>query len=134
MKKLFIAAFVVATLIRAAYPSFAQQMTKQDYLEKSKRQETTGFVLLGAGAVLFGASLVIGNSDSASWGDIETGVYLFVAGGGSMLASIPFFISSGSNARKAAELSFKYQPMNMPRYTGAIPRAYPSLTLTIPIY
>lgn len=141
MKKLFIAAFVAATFIRAAYPSFAQQMTKQDYLEKSKQQKTTAWILLGGGAAVTTAGFIIFSENFCPLGcsksennSANAGGIMILAGGVSMLASFPVFISSGNNARKAAELSFKYQPMNMPRYTGAIPRAYPSLTLTIPIY
>ncbi|NVJ84873.1 MAG: hypothetical protein HWE15_01110 [Algoriphagus sp.] len=140
MKKLFIAIFVVATLIGAAYPSFAQQMTKQDYLEKSKKQKTTAWILLGAGAavtttgaIIFSENFCIFGCSKSEVDASNAGGVMVLAGGAAMLASIPVFISSGNNAKKAAELSFRYQPMNIPEYVGTIPKAYPSLTLTIPI-
>ncbi|TFV94721.1 hypothetical protein E4S40_11980 [Algoriphagus kandeliae] len=140
MKKLFIATFVVAALIGAAYPSFAQQLTKQDYLEKSKKQKTTAFILLGGGAALLGAGAIIGSENFCLFSCTDSqnnamnaASVMVVAGGAAMIASIPVFVSSGKNARKAAELSLNYQPMNAPRFTGAIPKAYPALTLTIPI-
>ncbi|MCS5490392.1 hypothetical protein [Algoriphagus limi] len=140
MKKLFIALFVMATFIGAAYPSFAQQMTKQDYLEKSKKQKTTAFILLGGGAAVAGAGVILFSENFCIFGCTQSevnasnaGGVMFLAGGAAMIASIPVFVSSGKNARKAAELNFNYQPMNMPRYTGAIPKSYPALTLTIPI-
>ncbi|MDF2157594.1 hypothetical protein [Algoriphagus sp. CAU 1675] len=40
-------------------PAFSQEMSKQDYLEKSRENRKTGFILLGGGAVMVVSGIVI---------------------------------------------------------------------------
>ena len=106
--------FVLATT------SFAQQLsvskhvlTKTDYLQKSKRQNKTGLVFLTAGAGLIITSVVIPKGelveDNGCIGPYCDTKYkndglksgFFIAGGVSALGSIPFFIASGKNKKKA---------------------------------
>ena len=60
---------MVRVFISFTAPSFAQQtdtvkpMARQDYLDKSKRQKTTAWVLLGGGAALIAIGLLIGSLD-----------------------------------------------------------------------
>lgn len=82
---------------------------------KSKKQKTTGFILLGGGAALVGVAIAIGTADpvgsilDANDRKEMTNTELFLASGGVvMLSSIPFFIASGKNKRKA-ELMLKDQ-------------------------
>ena len=104
MKKLII--FTMLLILSAT--SFSQQtnpsqaLTRADYLQKSKKQKTTAWILLGGGAGLATAGFIIGNS-STSFDDnkLTTGALLIIAGGVAMVGSIPFFISAGSNKRKA---------------------------------
>lgn len=75
-----------------------EQKPASHYLEKSKRQKTTGFILLGGGVVAFTGG-AIAMEHSKSKGENE---FPFVVGGLAMtLTSIPFFISSASNKHKA---------------------------------
>ena len=75
-----------------------EQKPPSDYLEKSKRQKTTGLILLGGGVIAFtGGAIAMEHSQSK--GENE---FPFVVGGLAMtLTSIPFFISSASNKHKA---------------------------------
>ncbi len=94
-----------------AATSFCQQvqqpstsLTRDEYLKKSKTQKIVGFVFLGAGVITL-VSVSGGNTDFGTLGTVV------VAGAVSVLASIPFFIASGRNKRKAnnASLSFKFE-------------------------
>ncbi|MES2777278.1 MAG: hypothetical protein V4722_24080 [Bacteroidota bacterium] len=69
-------------------------------IKKARQNRTIGWVLLGAGIVMTGTSagVIAGGSykgDGAVW------ISLLTVGGISTVASIPFFISAGSNKRKA---------------------------------
>ena len=87
-------------LVILSMPIFSQQvnpkqpLTSAKYLAKSKTQGVFGFILLGAGTT----TLVIlskGNTDLDAVGPLA------VMGGLSTLGSIPLFIASGRNKRKA---------------------------------
>ena len=99
MKKIIL----FATFLILSASSFSQQtnshpsLTKQDYLQKSKNQKTTAWVLLGGGAALILVGDLIGNQKESTLGDAGTGVVIAGAGVLSMLGSIPFFIASGKN-------------------------------------
>src|SRR6185436_14235236 len=87
--------------------SFCQQtndtvpFVKTDYLLKSKNQKTAAWVLLGGGVALIGAGFLIGDSKNATFDDAGTGVVLGGIGFLSTIGSIPLFIASGKNKRKA---------------------------------
>lgn len=72
------------------------------YSLKHKKLKKTGFILLGAGLAATGGSLLLvanaSLSDDSTW---TAGGILFIAGSLSTIASIPVFIVSGSNKRKA---------------------------------
>lgn len=140
MKKiiLFLAFFSMLT------KGFSQQaeepkmeLTKQEYLKKSKSQKTVGRILLGGGGILIGAGLLtnlsngLGNlfveeSQKNSSGDIFT-----VLGVISIAGSIPLLISAGKNKRKALSLSVKNQPSQVLQNNWLYTKMTPSLTLKI---
>ena len=75
------------------------------YTQKAKRQKTIAWTLLGTGAGVTLAGFVTGARIFDNLDDFErrantAGVIAFT-GGGVMLSSIPFFIASGRNHRKA---------------------------------
>ncbi|REE83452.1 hypothetical protein BX611_0743 [Lutibacter oceani] len=73
-------------------------------IQKNNKQKT-GWILLGSGAALMTAAIVWGSSDDKdSFGfsdNFDTQAILFLTGGVTSIASIPFFVSSGTNKRKA---------------------------------
>jgi hypothetical protein len=113
MKKIFMAVWLLAV----AAVSFGQQnsspkyeFTQTDYLKKSKKQKTIAWLFIGGGAALVVAGAVIPKgekdgydiwtwSDSYKNDDLKFG--LITAGVLTMGGSIPFFIASGRNKRKA---------------------------------
>jgi hypothetical protein len=81
------------------------------YMHKRKVNNTVGAVLLGSGFTMMAVGFA--RMASGSTGDFlsgvslpKDGIVLFAAGTGAALVSIPFFISAGSNKRKA-RLSLK---------------------------
>ena len=84
----------------------ASPMTQQDYLKKSKTQKTIGFVLIGVGAATL-IAISGGNTDLGTVGPLA------VIGTVCILTSIPVFIASGKNKRRAknASLSFNFEKL-----------------------
>jgi hypothetical protein len=111
-------------LFAFATASFAQQSTSKqafiqaDYLMKSKKQKKVAWILLGGGAGLIVTGFVIPQGEPTGYqiDPISGGFYeghkndgikgaFGVAGSVSMLGSIPFFIASGKNKKKARAAS-----------------------------
>jgi hypothetical protein len=111
MKKLIL--LIILSLLTVNLFSQTQnlKLTKDDYLQKSKNQKTTGWVLLAGGTTMAVVGIIIGNNsnlfDSNNSG-FEIGARLLIVGLATDLVSIPFFISSSSNTRKAATFSFNF--------------------------
>jgi hypothetical protein len=107
--------------------------SKEDYLQKSKTQKTTGWVFLSAGIAITAVGVIGFNNTYDDWNDNSTDTYgaLVLTGPLIALGSIPFFISSGSSARKAATLSLNYQPILIPNQGSLAQSSQPALSVTI---
>ncbi len=92
---------------------FSQEVVKNKeyYLTKSKKQNTGAKVMLIGGAVLVGGGFLIGDRKESTFDDAMTGGIVGVIGAGLMIGSIPVFLGSAKNKRKAASLSFKNVPV-----------------------
>jgi len=114
-----------------------------DYLAKSKKQKKTAVILLASGGALIATAAIIprGNYVKRDWiteailgqehknDGIKTAVFL--VGAGSALASIPFFVISKKNQRRAARLSFIFKVEDA--YTASLSslRNYPATGLRV---
>lgn len=123
--------FTATTLLGQNTPN--QEYTKEYYLQKSKDQNKTAWILLSTGTVIGVVGLIgFGNSwDDSSNSSTDIYGFLFLGGVISTLGSIPLFISSGRNARKAATISFNNQPILCPTQNFCVQNPQPSLLLTI---
>lgn len=109
------------------------EFSKEYYLKKSKNQKTTGWILLSGGTLMTVVG-VIGFSDSwYSSSNSTTDAYGIIMLGGvvSGLGSIPFFIMSGNNARKAATISLINQPVFSPMQGSLVLNSQPALSVKI---
>ena len=114
--------------------SFCQQtndsvpLIKTDYLQKSKNQKTAAWVLLGGGAALIGTGFLIGDSKNSSFDDAATGAILGGIGVLSAVGSIPLFIASGKNKRKAMSTSAFIKMETAPAFQkqSFVPNSYPA--------
>jgi hypothetical protein len=107
----------VIMLLMLASAAFSQQnnpsstMTKQDYLKKSKNQKKVALIMLGGGTTLMLTGAIIPKGpvtrDNFLWNEYKNdgirGAFV-LTGFVSMLGSIPFFIASSKNKRKAASV------------------------------
>lgn len=88
-----------------------QPQTSDWYLQKSKNQKTTAWVLLISGtAMTIGGALAFDkNYDESSYSATDISGIIMLAGVVADLVSIYYFVRAGQNKRKAASLSFNMQ-------------------------
>jgi hypothetical protein len=134
MRKFFICTILLlmTTSSFCQQKDFSQSLTQKDYLQKSKKQKTAAWVLLGGGfALAVGGAILDASSD---WSKSETPYLVAIfAGGASMVGSIPLFIASGRNKRKAMNAStyFEIRQNPIPTNTGLTLQSTPTLSLKI---
>lgn len=116
-----------------AITTFCQKrvLTKDEYLTKSKNQKTTAKIMLAGGASLILIGLAVGNRDESSFGEAGAGVIMGGIGVLSMIGSVPLFIASSKNKRKAMELAFINEKVPFPRSGGFTKLSCPSLAVRI---
>lgn len=114
-----------------------------DYLKKSKNQKTTAWILLGGGTLLSAAGIAVGFNEvlvdisnifsSEPEKTSNTGEILFYTGIASMAGSIPFFIASSKNRKKANSISASFKMENRPYVVQSIiiRTPYPALSVKI---
>jgi hypothetical protein len=132
MKKFFISAMFLLMAISpfCQQSGSGQSLSQQDYLQKSKRQKTAAWIMLGGGVVLAAGSAIL--AVSSDWSKPETPYDVAIyAGGASILGSIPLFIASGRNKRKAMNASTYFEIRRNPVTTGTglTLRSMPTLSL-----
>ena len=142
MKKIIICLL----LITWSVASFSQQtttskppLTKADYLKKSKSQKTGAWLLVGGGAAMMAIALTIPIKESndpftyINNGYTGGGVILSLIGTLSALGSIPLFIASARNKRKAMNATsfFKMETAPVVGQTGFVSLSYPALAIKI---
>ena len=135
--------------------AFNQQTTnntppvKTDYLQKSKKQKTAAWVLIGGGLALSTTSILIATPKaSEDYLNIFAGLFyadpppqnsytaetiLLVVGTATMLSSIPLFIASGKNKSKAMSLltHIKMEKSTLLQQQSFIQTSYPALSVKI---
>lgn len=140
---------ITATLLSVliAFVSFTQQtdpvptLTKEDYLKKSKHQKTAAWILGSSGVVLLGTAFVVavGEASEDFFGifapEVDDGgdasAVIGLVGLAALGSSIPLFIASGRNKRKAMSLSFRNIPSQQMGKNGISYRPLPSFSLKI---
>jgi O-antigen/teichoic acid export membrane protein len=133
--------FIICTMLMAmAATSFCQEtnstqpLTKQDYLKKSKDQKTAALVLVGVGGGLIVVGIVNGVKGFDDWSNDSyygRAVTFSIIGAVGVLSSIPLFIASHRNKRKAMRFSFKNESAPQLLKNSFAYRFVPSLSLKI---
>jgi hypothetical protein len=78
------------------------QKDKAYYQTRSKKQKSAAYGLLIGGGVAIGLGFLIGDRKESSYDDAGTGAIIGGLGVLAMLGSVPLFIASGKNKRKAS--------------------------------
>ncbi|MFC0775042.1 hypothetical protein [Terrimonas alba] len=135
MKKILVITltFIIGNSVFGQQTEPALALTKQDYLQKSKNQKTAAWIMLGGGAVMSTGAIIwaVNNLFEPDQGESV----LFFAGLGSMAGSIPLFIASGRNKRKAATISLnlKLENSTVIQSAGISRNYFPAASLKIRI-
>ncbi len=121
----------ITSLSQQTAPS--QPSTREAYLAKSKNQKSGARVLLIGGGALLATSIVIGVSGDPTFDALGTLAVVGAIGGVAALASIPLFIASGKNYRRAqaAKAYFKIERAPVLQPTGVSTHGYPSIALKV---
>lgn len=110
-------------------------MLKADYLKKSRNQKITAWVFLGTGAVVdiigistYPSGILLTPSEKQQE---KTAIGLFVTGTVFMLTSIPFFIMSQKNKKKAMPIGFNNKMIQQVTGNNYVYKPVPSITFKI---
>jgi len=124
--------YIILVITLIAFDLKSQQkepglkLQSTDYFKKSKQQRTNGLLLLGSGAVCFGAGAYALEHDQGKSG---YGGVMMLGGIGIAAASLPFFISSAI-AKHKAKVSLKREALMItPNHQSNI--TYTSLDLRL---
>jgi len=138
-------AVIVLLLASVAVNCFGQQNTpgsisRPDRLQKSKNQKKAAWILLGGGAALFAIGVIIPQGEEEEWtfygpdhkNDGIKAVFC-LTGTLSMLGSIPLFIASGKNKRRAASVSanLQMQQSKVIQRAGFAKISYPAVAVKL---
>jgi hypothetical protein len=134
MKKIMIYFLLLALPLT----SFCQKINdsapviKTDYLAKSKNQKTAAWILLGGGVALIGTGFIVGDSKNSTFDDAAFGALLAGIGTLSAIGSIPLFIASGKNKRRAMNASalIKMKTVPLIQKQAYIQNSYPSISVS----
>ena len=133
---------IAMTQEKAADDAFAT--TRQDFLNKAKKQKTAALgLLIGGGALTIGGIAWAANDFEIDLNGIFDPNYqepednstaqgvLILTGAAAMLGSIPLFIASRKNRRRAMEISFKNEWVPQLQNNLVYQRAIPAISLRI---
>ena len=132
----------IASAIYAQEKETNKRFTQENYLKKSRNHKKTAWILAGGGAGLVVIGSVIPKGDYKGGSFCLTGYCdeyendgiksaLVVTGVVAMLGSIPFFISSSGNRRKAMRVTFKNEKTSILYQNTIVTRTIPALSFRI---
>ena len=122
-----------AVLLLLAFSVFSQEAVKNKeyYSAKSKRQKSGAKVMLIGGGALVGAGFLIGDRKESSFDDAATGAIIGGVGVLLMIGSVPVFMASSKNKRKAMSVSFKNVPIPQIKNSSMVYQHMPAVSLKI---
>lgn len=151
MKKVIIYAMLLAIPALSFTQSTENNLpaVKTDYLKKSKNQKTAAWILLGGGFALTTTSVLLATPKAAeeisySIGSLFGGEpapevdytvenILFVTGAAAMIGSVPLFIASGKNKKKAMNMTtnIKMEKATIFEKQSFVQSSYPAIAFKI---
>ena len=104
------------------------EITKAEYLKKSKKQKTTAWVLLGAGSLSLLLASIEVNPD---YGESTNRAFLAIGGLVMIVASVPTFTASARNKKRGMSMSFKNDTVPRLRHNTLSYSSIPSISLKL---
>ncbi len=136
MKKIILFSALCIFVVQGFAQTTSKAVTKEYYLKKSRTQKTIAWVMLGTGVVMAATGYVIGSTRDAD--DFiqdanigETEGIVIIAGGVVAVGSIPLFIISSKNKKRAAGISFIQQPVFVPVQNSFAYKHQPGISIKI---
>ena len=120
-------------LVSSVLVGQTKEFSKDYFLQKSKKQKTAAWILLGGGtAIAVGGFATFDSSwDSGSDSTTDIAGVIGTVGFLTSLASIPHFISAGKNKKTAMSITFNYKPVYLSNDNLAETQSYPTMSLKI---
>ena len=120
-------------LVSSVLVGQTKEFSKDYFLQKSKKQKTAAWILLGGGtAIAVGGFATFDSSwDSGSASTTDIAGVIGTVGFLTSLASIPYFISAGKNKKTAMSITFNYKPVYLSNDNLAETQSYPTMSLKI---
>ena len=143
MRKIITVSAVLLFTINSFCQTTVNTVTiKNSLLQKSKNQKTTGWIMLGGGAVLLGAGLSIRTSvdnfdnpfdvlNEDNYHGFGARGALIAGGVAAMGGAVVFLIASVKNKNKAMHLTLTNQEILLPQQSGWAYVFQPSLKLSL---
>tara|TARA_A100000171_G_C2096636_1_gene127432 strand:- start:417 stop:818 length:402 start_codon:yes stop_codon:yes gene_type:complete len=120
-------------LVSSVLVGQTKEFSKDYFLQKSKKQKTAAWILLGGGTAMAVGGFATFDSSWDSGSDSTTDIAGIIGTVGFLtgLASIPYFISAGKNKKTAMSITFDYKPIYLSGDNLVSTKAHPTLTLRI---
>jgi hypothetical protein len=131
MKQILISASLLLIIFTSSFSQSTQDKLpaiENDYLKKSKNQKTAAWILVGVGSLSTLLGTVQVNPD---YGENNNSTFLLVGGLVALGASVPLFIASAKNKKKAMSLTFKSENIRQILNSSIVNRNIPSLNLKL---
>lgn len=140
MKRAFIALLISLNCVSVQSQQITPgtTMTKDDYLQKSRSQKTAAWIMLGGGALATTAGIIWFSQEFTLFGPTSSeesaSGAIVVVGVAAMGGSIPLFIASARNKRKANAMALLITAEDLSRTASLnfkTSSRYPALTFRI---
>ena len=131
MKQVLISTSLLLIILNNSFSQSTQDNTtaiQNDYLKKSKNQKTAAWILVGVGSLSTLLGTIQVNPD---YGGNNNSTFLLVGGLVTLGASVPLFIASARNRKKAMSLTFKNETTQQIQNSGIVNQNIPSLNLKL---
>ncbi|MEP6700009.1 MAG: hypothetical protein ABJA85_01785 [Bacteroidota bacterium] len=136
---------IFALLVMISINSFCQQtktfreLTATDYLQKSKQQQTTAWLLVaggflvGTGGMFMALDNTFGDNGNYNISKTRIGVVMFYTGGLAVIGSIPVFISAARNKGRSMSVGLKMEKKPIIQQAGLTNTYYPAISFKLAI-
>jgi hypothetical protein len=134
MKRIIFSLALLLLVVKLfAQTETSKPISKDFYLKKSKTQKTIAWSLLVGGTVMAvaGGASFDNSWNSGSYTATDVSGFIMLAGVVADIASIPFFISSGKNKKRALSVALNNQKIFVPQLKAFKLNTQPSLALKI---